>query len=143
MNNKTHLFTSDIDIQYNSISSISSFFLYNIIRFYYEHQQEYEIDQEVERLIPDIPLFCRAIRELSMCTTMDLDVQEVIFLNVVRCLQFLDCGDNVCRDEILKLVRFLLSLSQSVQLRLILKQETVYALMQAVLNLLDTEALFL
>lgn len=121
------------------MTSLTSFYLYNAIRFYFEHQCEDAIDQ----LIEDIPQFCQTIQDTATSTSMDPEVQEAVFTNQIRCLQYLETVDSVCRDELLRVIRFLVSLSPSIHLDLLFKKDTIHTLMQSLLNLLDTEALFL
>lgn len=132
-------FTSQVQISFNQLSTLTSFFLYCCTRFYFEHEHNTEIDS----LIPDIPQFCHSIRELAISTTVSSSIQQVVFLNQIRCLQYLDTLDSVCREEILSIIRFFLTLPSSVPVDLIINQENVFLLLQALLDLLDTENLFL
>lgn len=132
-------FTSQVQISFNQLSTLTSFYLYCCTRFYFEHEHNTEIDS----LVTDIPQFCHSIRELAVSTTMSSSIQQVVFRNQIRCLQYLDTLDSVCREEILSLIRFFLTLSSSVQIDLVINQENVFLLLQALLGLLDKETLFL
>ena len=49
----------------------------------------------------------------------------------------------MCRQELLKTLRFLLSLTVGANYRLVVHSQNVYTLLQALLNVLDTESSFL
>ena len=74
---------------------------------------------------------------------MNEDAQRAIFANTIRCLQYVELTDNVCRQELLKTLRFLLSLTVGANYRLVVHSQNVYTLLQALLNVLDTESSFL
>lgn len=94
-------------------------------------------------MIDDIPQFCQSIQATATSTSMDPAVQEDVFTNQIRCLQYLETVDSVCRDELLRLIRFLVSLDPTIQIELLFNNDTIHALLQGLLGLLDTEALFL
>lgn len=121
------------------LTELASFYLYCAVRFLFEQHRESEIDS----LIPDIPQFCGVVQDCLYASDMNEDAQRAIFANTIRCLQYVELTDNVCRQELLKTLRFLLSLTVGANYRLVVHSQNVYTLLQALLNVLDTESSFL
>ena len=121
------------------LTELSSFYLYCAVSFLFEHGRESEIDS----LIPDIPQFCGIVQNCLFSATMTASTQRVLFTNTARCLQYLEVTDDVCRQELLKTVRFLLSLTPGSNFAVLIDCRVVLILLQALLNILDTESSFL
>ena len=138
-NKKEPVFSSQVHISPCELTPLTSFFLYYSLRFAFEHQQENGIDQ----LIGDIPQFCNSVKDFASNQTIDFSIQQQIFYNQIRCLQYLDTTDEVCRNAILSLIRSLLTVSSTFQKELILNNSIIHSLLQTLLGLLDIESLFI
>lgn len=72
------------------------------------------------------------------------DTDKIVFRNMIQCLQYLDVSDEICKNEILHLVRHILSNSRGSSYGLGDRiRPCTLVLLQALLNLLDGEASFL
>ncbi|KAM7458890.1 hypothetical protein BLSTO_00355 [Blastocystis sp. subtype 1] len=138
-NTQSREFTSGVSLTLTELTELSSFYLYCAVRFLFEHGRESEIDS----LIPDIPQFCGIVQNCLFSATMAASTQRVLFTNTARCLQYLEVTDDVCRQELLKTVRFLLSLTPGSNFAVLIDCRVVLILLQALLNILDTESSFL
>lgn len=134
-NHHTPSFTKKASISVSQLTSLTSFYLYSAVRYFFEHQLESSIDQ----LISDVPVFCGHIRD----SVSSEDTDKIVFRNMIQCLQYLDVSDEICKNEILHLVRHILSIPAGVRMDLVIESDHVHVLLQALLNLLDGEASFL
>lgn len=121
------------------ISTLRSFYLYSLVRFLFEQKHESEIDT----LIPDIPQFCEKVRDCAKIVEMDKSIQAIVFRNYIRCLQYIDVSDDICRSIVLNLIRHLFSLPSGNQIDLIINSQNVHILLQSLLNILDSEFAFI
>ena len=128
-------FTDKASISLTQLSSYTSFYLYAIVRYLFEQKRESSIDD----FIPDIPAFCNLISS----SAFDLSTDCRVFRNLLRCLQYLEVSDAVCKTEVLKVIRYLLSIPVGIREDLVVQEEHVHVLLQALLNLVDSEPAFL
>lgn len=128
-------FTANAAISLPQLSSYTSFYLYAIVRFFFEQNLESNIDQ----YIPDIPGFCNLITSSLFERSTDCSV----YRNLIRCLQYLEVSDAVCKNEVLKVIRYILAVPYGIREDLVVEEEHVHVLLQALLNLTDSEPMFL
>lgn len=134
-NRHTSIFTEKASISVTQLTSLTSFYLYSAVRYFFENQLESSID----RLISDVPIFCGIIRD----AVSSEDTDKIVFRNMIQCLQYLDVSDEICKNEILHLVRHIFAIPTGIRMDLVIDSEHVHMLLQALLNLLDGEASFL
>ena len=128
-----------VDLNGSDSLSLETFYVYSLVRFLFEQKRESEID----RIIPDIPSFCEKIKQSLLRSNADESSQFQVFRNHIRCLQYLDISDDMCRSHILNLIRSLFSLNVENRTDLIINFENVHILLQSLLNVFDSDLSFL
>lgn len=128
-----------VDLTGSDSASLETFYIYSLVRFLFEQKRESEID----RIIPDIPQFCEKIRQSLLRSNSDESSQFLVFRNNIRCLQYLDISDDMCRSHILNLIRSLFSLHVENRTDLIINFDNVHILLQSLLNVFDSDLSFL